>query len=405
MRARGGAGRGARARQCNGYSRTSPWRLQEFSPLLPESLRAAGSPAVRRRSTRLLKSIRDGLYVIAGRKTTCARLERCTFATLIEEAPRAPTKHAERAMQFDKAELITRETLYTNDARSRRRVRTAVNRVRSKNRPAVRRQDSGGRQRERSRLCDRRKERRRDRRIMPSIRNRRGADERSPDESARGRLGHSPANACESSPSRPARLPAEHPPCDLRDRRDTSAPSRTTRRRPAELLEGDLRGGSIQSGEHSPPPGKTRHDRPAPRRMVQRNFAGSARDEAVKVNGLRVYGSPWQPEFCDLGVQPENRSSRRSADPNDAGARVLHAPAARVRRCAGRTVGGAPDGVAVVLNDRGVRPRGRFGHIHEGADMGPPGSASDVAKSRWSTRATGSRSPAVFDLPELSSRR
>jgi hypothetical protein len=91
-------------------------------------------------------------------------------------------------------------------------------------------------------------------------------------------------------------------------------------------------------------------------------------DEAVEIEGLRIWGSPWQPEFLDWAFNlPRGAALREKWDRIPSGTDVLitHGPPQGVLD---RVDEGRREGCADLLNAVArVRPRLHlFGHIHEG---------------------------------------
>ena len=91
-------------------------------------------------------------------------------------------------------------------------------------------------------------------------------------------------------------------------------------------------------------------------------------DEAVTVEGLKFYGSPWQPWFFDWAFNLQRGAEIRAKwdqIPDDTDVLITHGPA---YGCRDRTAGGEQVGCRDLLDaiDR-IRPRVHiFGHIHEG---------------------------------------
>ena len=91
-------------------------------------------------------------------------------------------------------------------------------------------------------------------------------------------------------------------------------------------------------------------------------------DESVCIEGLRIYGSPWQPRFCNMDFNllrgPELRATW-SAIPADTDVLITHGPPFGVldRTWHGQLVG--CEELALRLEDLQVGLH-VFGHIHEG---------------------------------------
>jgi Icc-related predicted phosphoesterase len=90
-------------------------------------------------------------------------------------------------------------------------------------------------------------------------------------------------------------------------------------------------------------------------------------DDAVEIEGIRIWGSPWQPEFYDWAFNlPRGAALREKWDliPEGTDVLITHGPPQGVRD----GVDGRPEGCADLLEAvRRVRPRLHlFGHIHEG---------------------------------------
>ena len=92
-------------------------------------------------------------------------------------------------------------------------------------------------------------------------------------------------------------------------------------------------------------------------------------DEAIELNGLKIYGSPWQPWFFDWAFNLERGAEiKKKWDliPDDTDILMTHGPAYGIRD---RTAGGEHAGCEELLKAvrERVQPRYHvFGHIHEG---------------------------------------
>lgn len=125
-------------------------------------------------------------------------------------------------------------------------------------------------------------------------------------------------------------------------------------------------------------------------------------DSAVTIHGLRVYGSPWQPEFCNWAF-----SLKRGAEcqavwagiPDDTDILLTHGPpAGHGDTCWG---GGAQVGCEHLMHRvRRVRPRYHiFGHVHEGYGVTHDGATTFVNASTCNLRYQPNNPPIVFDVP------
>lgn len=91
-------------------------------------------------------------------------------------------------------------------------------------------------------------------------------------------------------------------------------------------------------------------------------------DDAIEIDGLVFYGSPWQPEFLDLAFNlPRGRALREKWEkiPQDTDVLITHGPPHKI---GDRTFDGRRVGCEELLERVcAVRPKLHvFGHIHEG---------------------------------------
>lgn len=129
------------------------------------------------------------------------------------------------------------------------------------------------------------------------------------------------------------------------------------------------------------------------------------KDEAhtTKCGGLKVYGSPWQPEFFDWGFNlPRGEPCREKweAIPSDTDVLITHGPPlGRGDLCSGGTRAGCVD-LLKEVQDR-VRPRLHvFGHIHEDAGIWSDGTTMFVNASNVNSgQQTGDQPYVVLDVP------
>lgn len=95
------------------------------------------------------------------------------------------------------------------------------------------------------------------------------------------------------------------------------------------------------------------------------------RDTAITIEGLKIYGSPWQPEFCSWAFNlPRGPllAAKWQAIPEDVDILVTHGPPLGILdRNAGDERTGCED---LAVHVRRVRPRLHvFGHIHDSHGM------------------------------------
>lgn len=126
-------------------------------------------------------------------------------------------------------------------------------------------------------------------------------------------------------------------------------------------------------------------------------FAGDIvylQDEGTELEGLRIWGSPWQPRFFDwafnLSRGPE-LAAKWAAIPDDLDVLVTHGPPHGFGDRAAQDHQGCVDLLAAV---RRTRPRLHiFGHIHEDGGLWVDGPTVLVNATTWE----GERSPTVLD--------
>jgi Icc-related predicted phosphoesterase len=123
-------------------------------------------------------------------------------------------------------------------------------------------------------------------------------------------------------------------------------------------------------------------------------------DEAVTIDGVRFYGSPWQPRFFDWAFNLP-RGPRLRAKwlqiPRDTDVLITHGPPQGI---GDRTLEGDQAGCADLreIVER-IRPRLHiFGHIHEGAGAATLGRTTFVNASSVDRRYRPVHAPVVLDL-------
>ncbi len=125
------------------------------------------------------------------------------------------------------------------------------------------------------------------------------------------------------------------------------------------------------------------------------------RDEAVTVEGLRFWGSPWQPKFFDWAFNlPRGPALREKWNqiPADTDVLVTHGPPfGRLDVTSAGVHAGCEDLLEAVHR---IQPKLHiFGHIHEGAGVIEEGPTTLVNASICNARYQPYNSAAVLDIP------
>jgi Icc-related predicted phosphoesterase len=124
------------------------------------------------------------------------------------------------------------------------------------------------------------------------------------------------------------------------------------------------------------------------------------RDEAVTIEGVRFYGSPWQPWFFDWAFNLQRGEPlRRKWDliPDDTDVLITHGPPRGIldRTTSGELVGCDDLRQAVER----IRPQLHiFGHIHEAYGVERLGPTAFVNASCWDSRHRPVNEPVVIDI-------
>lgn len=126
-------------------------------------------------------------------------------------------------------------------------------------------------------------------------------------------------------------------------------------------------------------------------------------DSSVVVRGFRIFGSPWQPEFCDWAFNLRRGAQCRAAwerIPDDVDVLITHGPpAGHGDMCKGGAMAGCMDLLFTV--QQRVRPKAHiFGHIHEGYGVTTDEYTKYINASTCSFQYRPSQPAIVFDLPD-----
>lgn len=123
-------------------------------------------------------------------------------------------------------------------------------------------------------------------------------------------------------------------------------------------------------------------------------------DSEVVVDGWRVWGSPWQPEFCDWAFNlPRGSKLKEKWDliPDDIDVLITHGPPVRHGGTISRGVDvGCEDLMEAVLK---LQPLVHvFGHVHEGYGVTYESGITFINASTCTHNYCADNPPCVFDL-------
>lgn len=135
-------------------------------------------------------------------------------------------------------------------------------------------------------------------------------------------------------------------------------------------------------------------------RSIADTFVRSLQDELMEIEGLKIYGSPWQPEFFDWAFNlPRGEPLRRvwSRIPDDVDILITHGPPFGILDA---NMSGEPVGCEDLLaRVKEVKPRLHiFGHIHEGYGQRTVGRTTFINASICDEDYVASRKPFVIEL-------
>jgi len=124
------------------------------------------------------------------------------------------------------------------------------------------------------------------------------------------------------------------------------------------------------------------------------------RDSSVEIEGLKIYGSPWQPRFYEWAFnldRGEEMAGKWRLIPDDTDILITHGPPNGILD---RTVDGDHAGCEELYKKvRAIKPRAHiFGHIHEGYGTATEGDTRFVNACNCDERYRQLNPPIVFDL-------
>jgi predicted phosphodiesterase len=138
--------------------------------------------------------------------------------------------------------------------------------------------------------------------------------------------------------------------------------------------------------------------------LAESEFVTYLEDSETSVYGLRIYGSPWQPEFCDWAFNlPRGRpcADKWAQIPDGIDILITHGPPQGHGDLA---LGGHRAGCEDLLQRvRKLRPRAPrwcvFGHIHEGYGATADEVTTYINASTCNLKYKPRNPPIVFDVP------
>lgn len=136
--------------------------------------------------------------------------------------------------------------------------------------------------------------------------------------------------------------------------------------------------------------------------LLNSNVCTYLEDSEVKVEGYRIYGSPWQPEFCDWAfnlVRGEQCLEKWDLIPEGIDILITHGPPiGHGDLCSSNLRAGCVDLLHTIQTR--VKPKYHiFGHIHEGYGITTDGVTTYVNASTCNLRYQPINPPIIIDLP------
>lgn len=125
-------------------------------------------------------------------------------------------------------------------------------------------------------------------------------------------------------------------------------------------------------------------------------------DSGIDVCGIKIYGSPWQPEFCGWGFNLERGDpllEKWNLIPDDTDILITHGPPiGHGDLCFDGLRAGCVE-LLTSIQER-VKPKYNiFGHIHEGYGVTSDGKTTYINASTCTLRYKATNPPIVFDFP------
>ncbi len=125
-------------------------------------------------------------------------------------------------------------------------------------------------------------------------------------------------------------------------------------------------------------------------------------DELVEISGIKIYGSPWQPEFGGWGfnlMRGEKCLEKWNMIPDEVDILMTHGPPlGHGDKCQGGARAGCSE-LLSTIQER-VKPKYHiFGHIHEGYGITTDGVTTYINASSLNTSYQQVNEPIIFDCP------
>ncbi|XP_060573835.1 metallophosphoesterase MPPED2-like [Ruditapes philippinarum] len=125
-------------------------------------------------------------------------------------------------------------------------------------------------------------------------------------------------------------------------------------------------------------------------------------DAGIDVCGVHIYGSPWQPRFCDWGFNLDRGMEclkKWNLIPENTDILVTHGPPiGHGDMCFDGNRAGCVELLSTI--QKRVKPKYHiFGHIHEGYGVTTDGHTTYINASTCTLRYKPDHEPIVFDIP------